>query len=315
MFASVVIPTYKREQQLVDTIEYILADRYSEFEVIVVDQTKNHTPQVADAIETFQQDSRFRYVQIPIANLPLARNVGLRLAQGDVIIYVDDDVKLEPSFIAAHVACYEDTKIGAVGGRILNVQGRASDPTGSAKPGQILPDGTRTTHFYKTERAYIDWGMGCNMSFRRSALEDINGFDERYTKAAKHEDIDAFVRIRKAGYLAVFEPSACLTHLKTSQGGCRSETEEIERARSYLRSEALFYMVCGNNILRTIKRGIHGSLFHADRILNSNQRLKTNKQTLTIKLFLSYTKAIYDYIFKSSNVLSIKLKNMGVKNE
>jgi len=304
MFVSVVIPTYQREDQLVNTISYVLSNTYSDFEVIVVDQTEKHTPVVAEALTLFRQHAKFQHIQIPIANLPLARNVGLRRAKGDIIIYIDDDVELGEDFIEAHAKCYEDPEIGAVGGRIINLHGQASDPTGNAKPGRILSDGTRTTHFYKTERAHIDWGMGCNMSFSRTALEEVNGFDERYSGAAKHEDIDAFIRVRQAGYTAIFEPSASLTHLKATAGGCRADGEQLRRARSYLRSEALFCIVSGRGFFPTIKRGLQGSLFHADQLSKSTPDLRTAKLALASKLFASFGKALIDRLLKSSSHIS-----------
>ena len=307
MLVSVVIPTYQREDQLVNTISYVLSNTYPTFEVIVVDQTEQHTPMVAEALALFRQNTKFQHLQIPIANLPLARNVGLRRSKGDIIIYIDDDVELGEDFIEAHAKCYEDPRIGAVGGRIINLHGQASDPTGNAKPGQILSDGTRTTHFYKTQRARIDWGMGCNMSFRRTALEEINGFDERYSGAAKHEDIDVFVRVRQAGYTAIFEPAASLIHLKAVGGGCRAQGEDLRRARSYLRSEIFFFMVSGRGFLSTIKRGIQGSLFHADQLMKSNPGLGTAKLAITCKLFGSIGEALIDRVFRSSNYLSRKL--------
>lgn len=304
MVVSVVIPTYKREEQLINTIRYILANKYEDFEVIVVDQTEKHTPEVAGALQLFRRRNNFRLIRIPVANLPLARNVGRRQAKGDIIIYIDDDVELGTNFVEAHATCYDDPEIGAVGGRIINMHGQAFDPTGNAKPGQILPDGTRTTHFYKTERTRIDWGMGCNMSFRKSVLAEINGFDERYRGAAKHEDIDAFVRVRQAGHTAIFEPSASLIHLKATEGGCRSEIEQLRRARSYLRSEALFCMVSGRGIFPTIKRGVQGSLFHADQLIKSIPDLRIAKLALASKLFASFGEALIDRLLKSNDYLS-----------
>ena len=248
MFASIVIPTYKREQQLVDTITYVLADAYPSFEVIVVDQTGEHTPEVAAALEDFQQDSRFRYVQLPMANLPLARNVGLRLARGEVLIYVDDDVELADDFIAAHVARYTDEEVGAVAGRIITPGvGAARDATEGETanrplPGRLSPDGNNESHFNQTKYdGVVEWGQGCNMSFRKQALEAIGGFDERFVQTAIHEEVDVFCRLRESGWRAVFEPWACLVHLKEASGGCRHQEQKVSRMESTYRNKSLFF--------------------------------------------------------------------------
>ena len=245
---SVVIPTYNREQQLVDSIKYVLANTYPDFELIVVDQTEEHTPAVASALNAFRQDDRFRYVQLPIANLPLARNVGLRHAEGEIIIYVDDDVELESDFIAAHAERYEDPTVGAVAGRIITpgmgaYQATEEQLSDRPPPGRLRLDGQHETHFNQTEyTGEVEWGQGCNMSFRRSALLEIDGFDERFIKNATHEEIDVFVRLRHAGGKVVFEPSACLRHLVTRTGGCRSTVAEVAHQKTTYRNMSLFFI-------------------------------------------------------------------------
>jgi glycosyltransferase involved in cell wall biosynthesis len=50
---------------------------------------------------------RIRYIRLPEPNLPAARNAGICAAKGDIILFVDDDVRIEPDYIAAHVGNYE----------------------------------------------------------------------------------------------------------------------------------------------------------------------------------------------------------------
>ena len=244
MKASVVIPTYNREQQLVDSIAYVLANTYPDFELIVVDQTEQHTPAVASALNEFQQDDRFRLVELPVANLPFARNVGLRAAEGEVVIYVDDDVELGPDFIAQHVKRYTDPTVGAVAGRIVTPgidNGNGSSP--KPKPGRLNWDGHNESHFNQSVYSgEVEWGQGCNMSFRRTALEHAGAFDERFTQNAIHEEVDAFTRVRATGHKAVFEPEALLVHLKEASGGCRSQQDELRYLCSLYRNKSLYFI-------------------------------------------------------------------------
>ena len=242
--ASVVIPTYNREQQLVDTIRYVLANTYPDFEVIVVDQTKEHTPEVTEALHAFEDDERFRYIQLPVANLPYARNVGLQATEGEVIIYVDDDVELDPDFIAHHVKRFTDPNVGAVAGRIITPGiGSGNDFSSKPRPGRLNWDGHNETHFNQTSYSgEVEWGQGCNMSFRRTVLEQADGFDERFTQNAIHEEVDAFTRVRATGRMAVFEPQASLVHLKEASGGCRSQENELRYLFSLYRNKSLHFM-------------------------------------------------------------------------
>lgn len=267
MKASVIIATFNREQKLIDTIECILSNTYPDFELIVVDQTKKHSPRVESELESFGTNPRFKCIHLPIANLPLARNVGLRRAEGNIIIYVDDDVKLKNNFIANHMCAYRDRTVGAVGGRILT---KGYDPDNDFFNGPYIGRlgqfGPVQGHFYRDgPQCEIEWGMGCNMSFRRDALMKVGGFDERYTGSAKHEDVDVFVRVRRIGYKAVFSPAAQLIHLKAAGGGCRSDDAFRRRRCSMLRSEALIAS-CINpaltfrNMVALIKRGSQAAL-------------------------------------------------------
>ncbi|BBM69333.1 glycosyltransferase family 2 protein [Rhodothermus marinus] len=242
MFASVIIPTYNRDHLLIDTIQYVLRNNYKAFEVVVVDQTRGHPERIMNHLQRLRCDSRFKYIKISLANASLARNVGLRYAKGDVIIYIDDDVELAEDFIAAHVRRYEDPQVGAVAGRVVELgtplvhepDERLRD---RPRPGRLRPDGTGETHFNQVGyRGEVEWGQGCNMSFRRAALEQIGGFDERY--AVIREDVDVFYRIRKKGWKAVFEPDAKVTHLKESKGGWRSE--EFDKILDQYTSRSLF---------------------------------------------------------------------------
>ena len=304
--ASVIIPTYNREQQLVDTIEYVLGNTYPAFELIVVDQTEEHKEEVAEKLNALQSDDRFQYVQLPIANLPLARNVGLHVSQGEIIVFIDDDVELDTDFIAAHVTQYESDDVAAVGGRIIDRGTRVEDKSGDSTPGQLEPDGTRTPYFWKEQPATIGWGMGCNMSFRRSVLDEIGGFDERYTGIAKNEEIDVFSRLQQAEYRVTFAPDARVIHLNAASGGCRSREEALKRAGNVLRCEALFMMqhVGQHSIhgfFHVVKNGLHQAKHTASSLPSTSayHYLKNLSQ-----LWIAYLLGIHSHFFDGADRLS-----------
>lgn len=242
---SVVIATYSRGRLLIDSIESLRRNEYPQFEIIVVDQTPSHPAPIADKLHELQSYNAITYLTMETASIPLARNVGIRQSSGDIIVFCDDDIRTESSFIASHVAPYRDSSIGAVGGRIITPHHQREEQEKYAVkqlPGRILPNGELEPNFDHSERCDIDWGMGCNMSFRRKALVEAGGFDERYTEVAFCEEVDAFVRVRRLGYRAVFEPTAILTHLHSPKGGTRSNPNFRSRLRSVLRNKALFFL-------------------------------------------------------------------------
>jgi len=58
----------------------------------------------------------------------------------------------------------------------------------------------------------VDHLIGCNMSFRRKALEQVGGFDPNYTLTNLREETDLCVRVKKAGWRIVFTPSIAVVH-------------------------------------------------------------------------------------------------------
>src|SRR4051812_40897473 len=99
---AVAIPTYLRGQVLLDTIEQVLAQDPPADEVVVVDQTPDHFPEVRAKLRGWHDAGRIKWVHQATPNLPMARNTALRESTSDVIIYIDDDVVLVPGFIGHH---------------------------------------------------------------------------------------------------------------------------------------------------------------------------------------------------------------------
>ncbi|CAN5491722.1 hypothetical protein BH10CHL1_BH10CHL1_34080 [soil metagenome] len=99
---SVVIPAYKQAEYLGRTIQSVLAQTYSNFEVIVVnDASPDNTTEVVNQFD----DPRLKYI-IHEQNrmLPAARNTGMRASTGEIIALLDADDLFHPDKLAAHVA-------------------------------------------------------------------------------------------------------------------------------------------------------------------------------------------------------------------
>ncbi|MEM6424653.1 MAG: glycosyltransferase family A protein, partial [Cyanobacteria bacterium P01_D01_bin.128] len=118
---SVIVPTYGREEVLQATIESTLAQDYPAYEVIVVDQTRQHQPDVQAYLDQSAQDGKIRLYKVDWASLPGARNYGVARSQGEIILFIDDDVELPEGFLYAHARNYEArSDIGAVAGRVFD---------------------------------------------------------------------------------------------------------------------------------------------------------------------------------------------------
>jgi len=233
---SVVVPTYRRERVLCDSLTYLLAQSYSDFEIVVVDQTPDHEPATRRFLAVHA--GRLRYQLLPEPGLPRARNVGTELARGEVVLFVDDDiVPVDDQLVAAHARCYANPLVGGVAGRVLE-----PIPT-NAPAGQAYVNayGRIVSNFSGTQPADVWTAKGANMSFRRRVLSEVGPFDDRYAGNSILEETDYCYRVRSLGYDIRFEPSAAVHHLVAPTGGCR-ESSWLDSKYWLFRNSALFYM-------------------------------------------------------------------------
>lgn len=92
MFFSIIIPVYNVESYLAECFDSLLAQTYQKFEVICINDgsTDNSLAIVEQYSDKF---SNFKFKTIENSGLSVARNIGLSLAQGDYILYLDSDDK------------------------------------------------------------------------------------------------------------------------------------------------------------------------------------------------------------------------------
>jgi GT2 family glycosyltransferase len=237
---SVIVVTYRRERVLRDMLSRLCEQVEPDIEVIVVDQSECHEPATMQFLEAHRD--QLRYLRRQPRGLPAARNAGLEVATGEIVVFLDDDVLCEPGLLAAHVAAYRDQRVGAVVGRNISSGLEYLKPE-PAVVGHISPWASLTLNFYAQTERNVDTVRGCNMSFRRALLEEIGGFDERYIGNATMEECDISARIRRKGYLIRFVPAAEVFHLFAPRGGCRNGTLASLRMRyqSEFANETLYF--------------------------------------------------------------------------
>jgi GT2 family glycosyltransferase len=230
---SLIIPTYLREDQLIDTIADAIVLDYPDYEVLVIDQTLTHNPKTESYLQQLKNEGKIIWYRLNWASLPGARNYGVKKAQGEIIVFIDDDVKMEKGFLKAHVSNYENPEIGGVAGRVLDSLETKSTAIKEYLPEQAKDPGI--AWFYldlvnTIKPQQVISGRGCNMSFRKELFTKQKlFFDERYRGSAIREESDFCLKIRKTGYKIWFDPEAYLVHLNEPKGGCHDlSTKSLE---------------------------------------------------------------------------------------
>ena len=152
---SVVVPTYGRPDFLPDAVRSVVDQTYAPIELIVVDDcSPDPIEPVVDEIDTtgLRRTEVIRHRQNRGANA--ARNTGIEAATGDVIAFLDDDDRWQPSVVRTYVDAFESggPEIGVVtvGVRTVDETGRTIGefrPTIQGDALDVLLDGTRVGSF------------------------------------------------------------------------------------------------------------------------------------------------------------------------
>ena len=211
-------------------------------EVIVVEQSPRIHPLVKRALKKFS--GRARLIKMAAPQAQAARNQAAAVAKNDILLFLDDDIEPEQSLIRAHLINYKDPSIAAVGGFYL-------------EPGEKESAGLRPITWWRPLSAiekisanYVNkidsplW-PSCNGSIRKEVFMAIGGFDERF-EYTLFDDTDLSVRMLRAGYRCVHDPSARLVHLKEPSGGRRPVRPEDEVIAPRARWGNWVYFFCMN---------------------------------------------------------------------
>jgi GT2 family glycosyltransferase len=225
---AVAIPTYNRDEVLVDTLRGVLAQEPRADETLVVDQSERHKPEVQAELDRLQAAGEIRYLRQSPPSLTAARNRALRETDCDVVIFIDDDVKLAPDFVAAHRRNYEaDAALVAVAGRVVQAVAQAVEQAVARPDGRRPSRGGQAFDLFRfpldgdERREGVANFRGCNHSVKVAEVLAWGGYDELFRGVAMREESDLALRIYRRGGKIVFDPAASLFHLAAPSGGCR----------------------------------------------------------------------------------------------
>jgi len=218
---SVIIPTYNREQVLIQTLTELLNLSCRAWEILVIDQTKEHSKQVNDKLSALNTSGDIIWVRLSEPSIPNAMNLGAVKANGEIILFLDDDIQITSDLVFEHASEYAEPKVGAVAGGVIQSW---EAPLTVNQPSYLNnqradPDAFQFNSSVKME---ISRFMGGNVSFRRSSFLQTGGFDRNFSKVAYRFEAEFAERFISAGNTIVFNPEASIKHLKTETGGTRT---------------------------------------------------------------------------------------------
>jgi GT2 family glycosyltransferase len=219
---SVVVATRNRPDQLTECLRRLAAQRYPNFEIVVVDNAPTSLCAVPDMLSKWNIPVAIRYVLEMRPGLAWARNSGWRTASGDLIAFLDDDEIADDLWLAELLRGFAVAdNVGCVSGMILpaalDTQAQEwFEQFGGHSKGRgftqaVFEPGRGQSPLYPLP----PFGAGGNMAFRRETLLDIDGFNVALgagTASRGGEDTFAFTRALLARHRMVYQPSAFVWH-------------------------------------------------------------------------------------------------------
>ncbi len=278
---SVVVPTHNRAHELRECLLGLAAQSLSaeQFEVIVVDDgSSDDTLQVVESVRC-NSSVKLRYVFQSILGPSAARNLGIEMAQAELIAFTDDDCRANPCWLERLLhALPEDPKVAGVGGETIrvreNVIGRYIDAIGTLSHG--VKDGI------------VIYLVTAKALFRRSCLQSIGGFERRIDWPGG-EDVDLSFRLLEQGYRLEVTNRAVIRHKhRDTLGGLyrtfvrygRGEAQQVLLGRrgGFFHSFTFIFVFCclGHFVVESVKLVFRPGILLGDRLRFPFLRLVTN---------------------------------------
>lgn len=218
MRITTIVCTFNRCGSLAHALESLVASTLAtltEWEALVVDN--NSSDQTRAVAEDFcrRYPGHFRYLFEPRPGKSHALNSGISAARGNILAFLDDDVRVESAWLENLTAALHDGEWAGAGGRIL--------PEWTSAPPRWLP---REGRYALAPLAAFDLGhqacqlneppFGTNMAFRKELFEKYGGFrtdlGPRPGSEIRNEDTEFGWRLLAGGERLRYEPSAVVYH-------------------------------------------------------------------------------------------------------
>lgn len=228
---TVVIPTYRREAVLIDTLSQLSALSPAPAEIIVVDQTEQHEAATDAELRQLELQGTIRWLRREQPSIPAAMNAGLIAARSEVVLFLDDDIRPDADLVAAHLHV-QQSKPGLVAGQVL-------------QPGQVSEDlkPNEPFRFNSTKPAEIQEFMGGNFSIQRQTALALGGFDENFVGAAYRFEAELAHRYTQRHGLIHYAPNALIHHLQAPAGGTRAHGHHLRTVKPGHSVGAYYYLL------------------------------------------------------------------------
>jgi glycosyltransferase involved in cell wall biosynthesis len=227
---SIIIPTHNRSAAVRRTLDAVRSQDYPLHQMEVIVAADRCIDDTVEMVKAYPAPFRMRVIEVPGRGAADARNCGASRAEGQLLIFIDDDIVPAPGFIRAHERLQRPDRV----------------VVGYSRP--IIPDHT-DLYWIELRRWWMvmfsrmrepghrftfhDFLSG-NFSIHADLFTRIGGFDTGFSANHAHEDYELGVRLIKAGAEIVFAADAMADHYE-----CRDLNGSFKRKQDEGRGDVL----------------------------------------------------------------------------
>ncbi len=210
LVVSVVVPTYDRRDLVIRCVEALAAQRFESFEVIVVDD--GSTDDSVARLEKLASEHPGLRLQVLVNDVNrganYSRNRGIRAARGGIVAFLDSDCLARPDWLPRLVAGFEDERIAAITGLVVDPEPR--------NVWELAFKGTHRIARAGPARRLIAGNMAVRRSLLRAyALDEDYGFRPDRPDlgtSGRCDEEGLFLRLRANGHRVIARPDAVVDH-------------------------------------------------------------------------------------------------------
>ena len=205
---SIIIPTYNRKDELEDLLSSLRRQESTvPFEIIVVDD--GSTDGTRELMKSLAEEwrERLRFLEQSRAGPGAARNLGIKHAHGDILVFVDSDCIAPRGWLYNLISVFTNPQIGAAGGPEL----APPDDCLFWKCQTYVMTALLTTggvRGRKGKKLGVYYPRGFNVAVRKHVAEAVGGFTKRF----HGEDILFGLKVKQMGYIFKYVPDAAMYH-------------------------------------------------------------------------------------------------------
>ena len=212
---SVIICTRNRDEMIVDVLKS-LKDQTLEkkqYEVLIIDQSTNEKTQ-----ELMKKYNDFKYTKLNSRGVSISRNEGIKQAQGDILVFIDDDILFDENYLSIILDCFKKSNHPPemIGGKThIKFLGEKPDWIEGNLLGILAhSDFGEETKEYGTHPKHVPYT--CNMAVKKGCIDKVGGFSNFISVLDKklpiNDDVIFANKVRSKGHKILYCPQRFVYH-------------------------------------------------------------------------------------------------------